>query len=63
MISTTMMSSLSSAGTALNASPEKAQHAQELSLRTFLTSLATFATVFAIEFCIFVFLKNRLKQI
>jgi len=58
-----MTSSLSSAGTALNASPEKAQHAQGLSLRTFLASLATSAAVFAIEVCIFVFLKDRLKQI
>ncbi len=62
-ISTTMTSPLDSAGTALYASPEAARHAQGLSLRNFLASLVTLATIFAIEVYVFVLLKDRLKQI
>lgn len=58
-----MTFSLDSADTALYASLEAAQHAQEFSLRNFLMSLVTSMIVFVIEVCVFVLLKNRLKQI
>ncbi len=47
----------------LQASPKAAQHAQGLSLRNFLASLTTSASVFAVEVCLFVILKDRLKQL
>ena len=62
-VSTTMTSPLDSAGTALYASPEAARHAQGLSLRNFLASLVTSAVIFATEVCLFLLLKDRLKQI
>lgn len=62
-VSTTMTSPLGSAGTALYASPEAARHAQGLSLRNFLASLVTSAVIFATEVCLFLLLKDRLKQI
>lgn len=58
-----MTSPLGSAGTALYASPEAARHAQGLSLRNFLASLVTSAVIFATEVCLFLLLKDRLKQI
>ncbi len=62
-ISTTMTFSLGSAGIAFYALLEAARHAQGLSLRNFLASLVTLAAIFAIEVCVFVLLKDRLKQI
>ena len=58
-----MAFTLTNTSTALRASPEAARHAQGLSLRTFLASLVTSASVFAVEVCLFVLLKDRLKQI
>ena len=62
-VSTTMISPLGSASTALYASPGVVRYAQGLSLRNFLVSFVISAAIFAIEVCVFVLLKDRLKQI
>ena len=54
---------LTNTSSALRASSEAAWHTQELSLQIFLASLVTSASVFAVEVCLFVLLKDRLKQI
>ena len=58
-----MTSPLNSVGTALYASPEATRHAQLFLLQSFLASLVTSASVFAIEVCLFVLLKDRVKQL
>lgn len=42
---------------------EKARQAQGLSLQTFLTSLTTSASLFLLEVCLFIILKDRVKSL
>ncbi len=58
-----MASAVPSTGTLLHTSPDVARRAHGLSIRNFLASLVTSASVSVVEVFLFVLLRDRLKHV